>query len=169
MWSITLKSEKNPRFLQKTKTKTKKKEIFKLRSFAHEVKISSHQKNMKMSRMTLLFYNKKARKKFSIRKLGGLKNVFALQFDRKIANYWHEKSVRKAFQTSGKYKSLHLSLLLLLQGVQYIKIQFTITLRCTDSQKHESTLLHKNVLNEFLTADRSCTNKYFWKNFHKSW
>ena len=31
----------------------------------------------------------------------------------------------------------------------------------TTSQKHESTLLHTYVLNEFLTADRSCTTKYF--------
>ena len=30
-----------------------------------------------------------------------------------------------------------------------------------NSQKHESTLLHKYVLNKFLTADRSCTTKYF--------
>ena len=33
----------------------------------------------------------------------------------------------------------------------------------TDSQKHESTLLHTYVLNGFLTADRSCTTKYFEK------
>ena len=32
-----------------------------------------------------------------------------------------------------------------------------------NSQKHESTLLHTYVLNEFLTADRSCATKYFWK------
>ena len=32
----------------------------------------------------------------------------------------------------------------------------------TDSQKHESTLLHTYVLNEFLTADHSSTTKYFW-------
>ena len=31
----------------------------------------------------------------------------------------------------------------------------------TASQKHESALLHTYVLNEFLTADRSCTTKYF--------
>ena len=31
----------------------------------------------------------------------------------------------------------------------------------TASQKHESTLLHTYVLNEFLTADRSCIIKYF--------
>ena len=30
-----------------------------------------------------------------------------------------------------------------------------------NSQKHESTLLHMYVLNDFLTADRSCTTKYF--------
>ena len=29
------------------------------------------------------------------------------------------------------------------------------------SQKYESTLLHKYVLNEFLPYDRSCTTKYF--------
>ena len=29
------------------------------------------------------------------------------------------------------------------------------------SQRHESTLLHKCVLNGFLTADRTCTTKYF--------
>ena len=34
----------------------------------------------------------------------------------------------------------------------------------TNSQKHESTLLHMYVLNEFLTADRSCTIKFFEKN-----
>ena len=37
------------------------------------------------------------------------------------------------------------------------------------SQKHESTLLHKYVLNEFLTADHSFITKYFRKNSHKSW
>ena len=31
------------------------------------------------------------------------------------------------------------------------------------SQKHESTLLHTDVLNEFLTADRLCTNTFFEK------
>ena len=31
----------------------------------------------------------------------------------------------------------------------------------TAPQKDESTLLHMYVLNEFLTADRSCTTKYF--------
>ena len=31
----------------------------------------------------------------------------------------------------------------------------------TASKKHEFTLLHKYVLNEFLTADRSCTTKIF--------
>ena len=36
------------------------------------------------------------------------------------------------------------------------------------SQKHESTLLHMYVLNEFLTADRSCTAKHFWKNSFRS-
>ena len=30
-----------------------------------------------------------------------------------------------------------------------------------NSQKHESTLLHMYVLNEYLTADRSITTKYF--------
>ena len=33
----------------------------------------------------------------------------------------------------------------------------------TAPQKHESTLLHTFVLNEFLTADHSYTKKYFWK------
>ena len=36
-----------------------------------------------------------------------------------------------------------------------------------NSQKHESTLLHMYVLNQFLIADRSCTTKYFFKN--RSW
>ena len=31
------------------------------------------------------------------------------------------------------------------------------------SQKKESNLLHTYVLNEFLTANHSCTTKYFWK------
>ena len=31
------------------------------------------------------------------------------------------------------------------------------------SQKHESTLLHTYTLNEFLTADRSCTAIFFEK------
>ena len=30
------------------------------------------------------------------------------------------------------------------------------------SQKHESTLLHSYVLNEFLTADRSCSTTNFF-------
>ena len=37
----------------------------------------------------------------------------------------------------------------------------TCLLNYTASQKHESTLLHMYVLNEFLTADRSCTTKLF--------
>ena len=37
----------------------------------------------------------------------------------------------------------------------------------TAQQKHESTLLHTYVLNAFLTADRSCTTKYFWKILYK--
>ena len=41
---------------------------------------------------------------------------------------------------------------------------FIYLLRYTASQKNESTLLHTYVLNEFLTADRSYTTKYFWKN-----
>ena len=36
-------------------------------------------------------------------------------------------------------------------------------------QKHVSTLLHTYVLNQFLTADRSCTTKYFFKNSYSSW
>ena len=39
----------------------------------------------------------------------------------------------------------------------------------TASQKHESTLLHKYVLNEFLTVDLSCKTKYFWKNSYRNW
>ena len=39
----------------------------------------------------------------------------------------------------------------------------------TASQKHISTLLHTYVLNEFLTADCSCTTKYFWKDSSRSW
>ena len=38
----------------------------------------------------------------------------------------------------------------------------------TARQKHESTLLHTYVLNEFLTADRSWKTEYFWKNSYKS-
>ena len=37
----------------------------------------------------------------------------------------------------------------------------------TASQKHESNLLHTYVLNEFLTADRSCKTNYFWKNSYR--
>ena len=36
-------------------------------------------------------------------------------------------------------------------------------------QKHESTLLHTYVLNEFLTADRLSITRYFWKNSYRSW
>ena len=31
------------------------------------------------------------------------------------------------------------------------------------------SIVHTYVLNEFLTADRSCTTKYFWKSAYKSW
>ena len=41
--------------------------------------------------------------------------------------------------------------------------------RYTASQKHESTLLHTYVLNEFLTADNSCKTQYFWKNSYRIW
>ena len=44
-------------------------------------------------------------------------------------------------------------------GKHAIFIIFVVKYR--NSQKHESTLLHTYVLNEFLTADRSCTTKYF--------
>ena len=37
----------------------------------------------------------------------------------------------------------------------------SINPKYTASQKHESTLLHTYVLNEFLTANRSCTSQYF--------
>ena len=37
-------------------------------------------------------------------------------------------------------------------------------LKYNASQKHESTLLHTYVMNEFLTAVRSFTTKYFWKS-----
>ena len=40
-----------------------------------------------------------------------------------------------------------------------ISLSFLITYNA--SQKHESTLLHTYVMNEFLTADRSFTTKYF--------
>ena len=43
------------------------------------------------------------------------------------------------------------------KGMYGSKCKYTYTA----SQKHESTLLHTYVLNEFLTADRSCTAKYF--------
>ena len=32
------------------------------------------------------------------------------------------------------------------------------------SQKHEITLLHMYILSKFLTADRSCTTKYYFEN-----
>ena len=38
-----------------------------------------------------------------------------------------------------------------------------------NSQKHESTLLHTYVVKKNLTADRSCTAKYFWKTSYRSW
>ena len=44
----------------------------------------------------------------------------------------------------------------------------SINPKYTASQKHESTLLHKYVLNKFLTADHSCTTKYFWKKSDRS-
>ena len=50
------------------------------------------------------------------------------------------------------------------------KVSFLfITLSYTASQEHESTLLHTDVLDEFLTADHSCTTKYFLKNSYQSW
>ena len=36
-------------------------------------------------------------------------------------------------------------------------------LKYNASQKHESTLLHTYVMNEYLQADCSSTTKYFWK------
>ena len=35
------------------------------------------------------------------------------------------------------------------------------------NQNKPSSLWHMYVLNEFLTADRSCTTKYVWKNSYK--
>ena len=55
--------------------------------------------------------------------------------------------------------------------IPLLKREQSLTQRKTDefklestynaSQKHESTFLHTYVLNEFLTADRSCTTNYF--------
>ena len=42
--------------------------------------------------------------------------------------------------------------------------EFKLLHAYTAQQKHESTLLHTYVLNEFLTADRLGTINYFWKN-----
>ena len=42
-------------------------------------------------------------------------------------------------------------------------------IRYRNSQKHKSTLLHTYVLNQFLTAERSCTTKYFFKNSYRIW
>ena len=39
---------------------------------------------------------------------------------------------------------------------------FTHRTTYTDSQKHESTLLHTYILNEYLTADHSCTTIFFF-------
>ena len=40
-------------------------------------------------------------------------------------------------------------------------VEVIIIFLYTASQKHESTLLHTYVLNEFWTADRLCPTKYF--------
>ena len=34
---------------------------------------------------------------------------------------------------------------------------------------HENTLINTYVMNKFLTADRSCTTRYFCKNLYRSW
>ena len=44
-------------------------------------------------------------------------------------------------------------------GIQSVILASTVSYNA--SQKHESTLLHTYVLNEFLTADSSCTTKHF--------
>ena len=46
---------------------------------------------------------------------------------------------------------------------KWTKKHFLLGALYTALQKHESTLLHTYVLNDFLTADRSCTTKYFAK------
>ena len=57
----------------------------------------------------------------------------------------------------------------------YYSILFSVNLNYEflhiyrNSQKHKSTLLHTYVLNEFLTAERSCKTKYLWKNSYRSW
>ena len=57
-----------------------------------------------------------------------------------------------------------LSVYLAVLSLGYVVELFSdISKMYTDSQKHESPLLHTYVINEFLTADRSCTTKYFWK------
>ena len=54
---------------------------------------------------------------------------------------------------------IHIMLLAKVSGYQFSTLSWFL-FRNTDytaSKKHESTLLHTYVLNEFLTADRSCT------------
>ena len=56
----------------------------------------------------------------------------------------------------------------------YYSILFSVNLNYEflhiyrNSQKHKSTLLHTYVLNEFLTAERSCKTKYLWKNSYRN-
>ena len=67
-----------------------------------------------------------------------------------------------------KQQNLFISKLLLSPFLYFVmetsKVAFLVKyIQYTAPQKHESTLLHTYVLNEFLTANHSCTTKYFWK------
>ena len=71
----------------------------------------------------------------------------------KIAHEMWEKSEEK--NRSFPLDSIQGGDMKFLQSRIYFEIKYTA------SQKHESTLLHTYVMNEFLIADRSCTKKYF--------
>ena len=82
-------------------------------------------------------------------------NLYTKALSQSYFRYWREifftKPLSRSYVTSHKTVSNG--------GLSEIRSLHTYT----DSQKHESTLLHTYVLNVFLTADHSCTAKYFWK------
>ena len=84
--------------------------------------------------------------------MNGLK--FNLQFTRRVLkSYFIRNIVMKTFSLPKDV--LTLFIFSLENGNAVFLVLYT------DSQKHESTLLHTYVLSKFLTANHLCTTKYF--------
>ena len=93
-----------------------------------------------------------------------LSNLLNMQSNQFI--FIMEKVKKKKSQISPLDSSPLVCLAIHMKSSLGTKIRFTL-FNYRNSQKWESTLLYKYT-NEFLTADRSSTTKYFWKKSYRS-